>query len=126
MYNLALYGVTIVVWGSTWIVTKYQVEESSTLLAVMFRYILAAALLQLIVNLLCNYPMRYLILLALFSSCSIDQAINDADLIVSSNKVILMTDKRKAQPLSIAIKDCLLYTSPSPRDGLLSRLPSSA
>ena len=49
--------------------------------------------------------MRYLILLALFSSCSIDQAINDADLIVSSNKVILMTDKRKAQPLSIAIKD---------------------
>ncbi len=51
MYNLALYGVTIVVWGSTWIVTKYQVEESSTLLAVMFRYILAATLLQLIVNL---------------------------------------------------------------------------
>ena len=49
--------------------------------------------------------MRYLILLALFSSCSIDQAINDADLIVSSNKVILMTDKRKAQPLSLAIKD---------------------
>ena len=29
----------------------------------------------------------------------------------------------------IAIKDkddCLLYTSPSPRDGLLSRMPSSA
>ena len=25
-----------------------------------------------------------------------------------------------------AIKDCLLYTSPSPRDGLLSRMPSSA
>ena len=23
-------------------------------------------------------------------------------------------------------KDCLLYTSPSPRDGLLSRMPSSA
>ena len=28
-----------------------------------------------------------------------------------------------AQPLYIA---CLLYTSPSPRDGLLSRMPSSA
>ena len=29
--------------------------------------------------------------------------------------------------LSLAIgKDCLLYTSPSPRDGLLSRMPSSA
>ena len=24
------------------------------------------------------------------------------------------------------ITDCLLYTSPSPRDGLLSRMPSSA
>ena len=26
----------------------------------------------------------------------------------------------------MAIKICLLYTSPSPRDGLLSRMPSSA
>ena len=24
------------------------------------------------------------------------------------------------------VKNCLLYTSPSPRDGLLSRMPSSA
>ena len=24
------------------------------------------------------------------------------------------------------LRDCLLYTSPSPRDGLLSRMPSSA
>ena len=30
--------------------------------------------------------------------------------------------------ISLSIKDsnCLLYTSPSPRDGLLSRMPSSA
>ena len=28
--------------------------------------------------------------------------------------------------LTDEIKDCLLYTSPSPRDGLLSRMPSSA
>ena len=27
---------------------------------------------------------------------------------------------------SMNMKDCLLYTSPSPRDGLLSRMPSSA
>ena len=27
---------------------------------------------------------------------------------------------------SEVINDCLLYTSPSPRDGLLSRMPSSA
>ena len=26
----------------------------------------------------------------------------------------------------LILKDCLLYTSPSPRDGLLSRMPSSA
>eukprot|EP01016_Furgasonia_blochmanni_P025887 TRINITY_DN2767_c0_g1_i13.p2 TRINITY_DN2767_c0_g1~~TRINITY_DN2767_c0_g1_i13.p2 ORF type:complete len:197 (+),score=55.85 TRINITY_DN2767_c0_g1_i13:61-591(+) len=27
---------------------------------------------------------------------------------------------------SVSLKSCLLYTSPSPRDGLLSRMPSSA
>ena len=27
---------------------------------------------------------------------------------------------------ALVLKDCLLYTSPSPRDGLLSRMPSSA
>ena len=32
------------------------------------------------------------------------------------------TPARLVQPAS----DCLLYTSPSPRDGLLSRMPSSA
>ena len=31
-----------------------------------------------------------------------------------------------ATDLEIQIKTCLLYTSPSPRDGLLSRMPSSA
>ena len=33
---------------------------------------------------------------------------------------------RHAQPTAMIIKACLLYTSPSPRDGLLSRMPSSA
>ena len=28
--------------------------------------------------------------------------------------------------MSLVLNDCLLYTSPSPRDGLLSRMPSSA
>ena len=27
---------------------------------------------------------------------------------------------------ALVVEDCLLYTSPSPRDGLLSRMPSSA
>ena len=30
------------------------------------------------------------------------------------------------QDILIRFKSCLLYTSPSPRDGLLSRMPSSA
>ena len=34
------------------------------------------------------------------------------------NKVVYLYDDLK--------EDCLLYTSPSPRDGLLSRMPSSA
>ena len=29
-------------------------------------------------------------------------------------------------PMELLVEDCLLYTSPSPRDGLLSRMPSSA
>ena len=33
---------------------------------------------------------------------------------------------RIGPPLDIMIRSCLLYTSPSPRDGLLSRMPSSA
>ena len=32
----------------------------------------------------------------------------------------------KAEPKATAKVTCLLYTSPSPRDGLLSRMPSSA
>ena len=32
----------------------------------------------------------------------------------------------RAEPLAGKTETCLLYTSPSPRDGLLSRMPSSA
>ena len=38
-----------------------------------------------------------------------------------NSNVFSDTDGLKAQVI-----DCLLYTSPSPRDGLLSRMPSSA
>ena len=33
---------------------------------------------------------------------------------------------KEGEPWSALVKNCLLYTSPSPRDGLLSRMPSSA
>ena len=32
----------------------------------------------------------------------------------------------KSRPVIFSAHGCLLYTSPSPRDGLLSRMPSSA
>ena len=38
-------------------------------------------------------------------------------------KVLVLKGNEKNEPLS---GSCLLYTSPSPRDGLLSRMPSSA
>ena len=33
---------------------------------------------------------------------------------------------KRYEERQVRIRDCLLYTSPSPRDGLLSRMPSSA
>ena len=35
-------------------------------------------------------------------------------------------DDYTVEELITEVEDCLLYTSPSPRDGLLSRMPSSA
>ena len=50
----------------------------------------------------------------------------EADIADASAKItILMTDTRII-PEHIDVTGCLLYTSPSPRDGLLSRMPSSA
>ena len=47
--------------------------------------------------------------------------------------IVLQTDQtiehefaRLLTAKDIALYHCLLYTSPSPRDGLLSRMPSSA
>ena len=46
------------------------------------------------------------------------KSLNDADKVVFRD-ILLKTGYYKRLP-------CLLYTSPSPRDGLLSRMPSSA
>ena len=40
--------------------------------------------------------------------------------------VQLMREFQSDDPTFAVLKHCLLYTSPSPRDGLLSRMPSSA
>ena len=49
--------------------------------------------------------MRKLFTLTLLCSHLFLAAIEEADLIISSNKVILMTEKESAQPLSVAIKN---------------------
>jgi drug/metabolite transporter (DMT)-like permease len=46
MYNFALYLLTISIWGSTWILAKFQVDEVSALQSVFYRYVIAAILLQ--------------------------------------------------------------------------------
>ena len=51
----------------------------------------------------------------------------NARVIVSMLKDALVPIVLGKNPLDIdRLWDCLLYTSPSPRDGLLSRMPSSA
>ena len=42
------------------------------------------------------------------------------------NAVIVIEKWESLEALHAHLKACLLYTSPSPRDGLLSRMPSSA
>ena len=46
------------------------------------------------------------------------------DLVVDGNDLALVMDLVRGTDLRTRL--CLLYTSPSPRDGLLSRMPSSA
>ena len=47
---------------------------------------------------------------------------------LAHNKIVNAFDKdiKLKKNLVIEIKRCLLYTSPSPRDATLSRMPSSA
>ena len=47
--------------------------------------------------------------------------------ITSAMKMVSAAKLKKAQDAITMMRPyCLLYTSPSPRDGLLSRMPSSA
>ena len=45
---------------------------------------------------------------------------------LDANGITLAQFEASFASLAAILKDCLLYTSPSPRDGLLSRMPSSA
>jgi drug/metabolite transporter (DMT)-like permease len=52
MYNLVLYLLTIAIWGSTWILAKFQVDSTSALQSVFYRYAIAALLLQGLITIL--------------------------------------------------------------------------
>ena len=79
-----------------------------------------------------------LILVLNAGSSSIKFAVFDTDLRqeiggivegIGGASTIKIADQSRALPFidhKSALSGCLLYTSPSPRDGLLSRMPSSA
>ena len=55
-----------------------------------------------------------------------DAPVNQTGSNIDNWDPILISLVRRAMPNLIAYDICLLYTSPSPRDRLLSRMPSSA
>lgn len=44
LFNVALYGLTVLVWGTTWIAMKYQVGPVAPELSVAYRFLIAAAI----------------------------------------------------------------------------------
>ena len=69
----------------------------------------------------------YFIITLIISFCVSLQAQNNADKFKQQAQSSFENkDYTKARYLYIQAYNCLLYTSPSPRDGLLSRMPSSA
>ena len=62
------------------------------------------------------------------SDAFLKPALDRSNLHLLTNTLVekIITSNKKAIGVKVKNKDCLLYTSPSPRDGLLSRMPSSA
>ena len=66
---------------------------------------------------------------AALTAAMLDRLLHHAHVVQIKGESYRLKEQRKAgllPPKSEQINDCLLYTSPSPRDGLLSRMPSSA
>ena len=55
-----------------------------------------------------------------------NSAINQNDIPKTARRLSIAGMSRNGEGLVASISDCLLYTSPSPRDATLSRMPSSA
>ena len=61
------------------------------------------------------------------SSCFLEPWDGPAALVFTNGNIIgAALDRNGLRPVRYHITNCLLYTSPSPRDCLLSRMPSSA
>ena len=69
-----------------------------------------------------NYAMSWLGALSIGIGVSNTNNVNAQD----SVEEVIVTASKKEQNIQDVAMSCLLYTSPSPRDGLLSRMPSSA
>ena len=52
--------------------------------------------------------------------------LKNLDLDIRTGELTVVTGPSGSGKSSLVFDTCLLYTSPSPRDGLLSRMPSSA
>ena len=55
-----------------------------------------------------------------------DQIANSFIILTDHNRSDISVTPQRIEKRQRMINGCLLYTSPSPRDGLLSRMPSSA
>ena len=58
MYNVILYLLTVLIWGSTWLAIKFQLGIVSPELSIAYRFALAAAIL-LIFSLVRRLPLRF-------------------------------------------------------------------
>jgi drug/metabolite transporter (DMT)-like permease len=70
--NGVLYGITILIWGSSWIMIKFQVEVVSASISVFYRFFLAAIILQclcLIKHQKSVYALREYIFIAIQGFC---------------------------------------------------------
>ena len=58
---------------------------------------------------------------------SSDKKIKFRPFLVKEEKILILAmESQDSKQIARSVKDCLLYTSPSPRDATLSRMPSSA
>ena len=79
-----------------------------------------------------NSILKYLPLLFifLFTACEFEDVMSDDELIDAiinaEEKVQILESNLPTDAKNTMSSDCLLYTSPSPRDGSISRMPSSA